>query len=141
MLCQRGVIAESSDETSRFKVVGTNPHLNNFEVPAWTSRLKSQIAPLGTFTFAVSVSPWREALAIGDRLDALDHYNKWFVAEVKETDDADCILLHYDGWPDKYDEWVHRFVHVSLCRTLRKRKIEFPHVKNNFTCDGLKCKK
>lgn len=46
---------------------------------------------------------WKE----GDTLDARDTTNKWLVAKVVKVDptNADRLLVHYEGWSDKWDDW------------------------------------
>ena len=38
-------------------------------------------------------------------LDALDSINAWLPASIVEVD-GNTIKVHFDGWPDKWDEWM-----------------------------------
>jgi hypothetical protein len=40
-------------------------------------------------------------------VDVMDCRGKWYQAEIREFRD-DQVLIHYDGWPDRYDEWIGR---------------------------------
>jgi hypothetical protein len=39
------------------------------------------------------------------QVDVMDCHGKWYQAEIREFRD-DQVLIHYDGWPDRYDEWI-----------------------------------
>lgn len=59
----------------------------------------------------VVTSCWRQALAVGDRCDALDRTGTWYsgrVVQVREGHE-DCgrqCLIHFDGWSTRLDEWI-----------------------------------
>ena len=44
--------------------------------------------------------------------DALDTVNKWLEATVYAIHD-DFVMVHYNGWPSTWDEWIHRVVERS----------------------------
>eukprot|EP00475_Leptophrys_vorax_P011616 TRINITY_DN18175_c3_g1_i1.p1 TRINITY_DN18175_c3_g1~~TRINITY_DN18175_c3_g1_i1.p1 ORF type:complete len:919 (-),score=242.67 TRINITY_DN18175_c3_g1_i1:91-2454(-) len=48
---------------------------------------------------------WRQDLKVGDLIDALDKMNKWYESSIRDIKDSK-ILIHYNGWPSKWDEWV-----------------------------------
>lgn len=49
---------------------------------------------------------WLKSLRVGSKVDALDTGNEWFTAEIKEKKGAMQVLVHFDGWEDKWDEWL-----------------------------------
>jgi len=60
----------------------------------------------------VSENGWRSALKPGDMVDCLDRWDLWFTAtimDVKSMEDGDQLLIHYQGFDNKYDEWILRF--------------------------------
>ena len=42
-------------------------------------------------------------------LDALDTVEKWLEATVYAVS-GEFVLVHYNGWPSTWDEWIHRVV-------------------------------
>lgn len=43
----------------------------------------------------------------GAKLEAKDFMEKWYPAKVVEVDDSDnTVLIHFDGWNQRYDEWL-----------------------------------
>jgi hypothetical protein len=46
-------------------------------------------------------------LGIGDVLDAQDIEGHWYAARVQDAKDGK-LLVHYEGWPSKWDEWLDR---------------------------------
>lgn len=42
-------------------------------------------------------------LAVGDGVDSRDQEGKWYHAKVIEKK-ADLVLVHYEGWDDKWNE-------------------------------------
>lgn len=44
-------------------------------------------------------------------LDALDTVEKWLEATVYAVS-GEFVLVHYNGWPSTWDEWIHR---VGVC--------------------------
>lgn len=42
----------------------------------------------------------------------LDTVNKWLEATVYAIHD-DFVMVHYNGWPSTWDEWIHRVVERS----------------------------
>ncbi|ESN94960.1 hypothetical protein HELRODRAFT_87257 [Helobdella robusta] len=51
-----------------------------------------------------------EGWEVGDRLEAQDYLNYWFVytAKIIGSDaEKDLVLVHFEGWNSRYDEWVH----------------------------------
>jgi len=52
---------------------------------------------------------WLKNLDVGDRVDALDYTNHWFTAEVvqrKRDSGKNSYKIHFDGWEEKWDEWI-----------------------------------
>ncbi|KAK7480650.1 hypothetical protein BaRGS_00028122 [Batillaria attramentaria] len=46
---------------------------------------------------------WRK----GERLEAMDYLQKWYPAKITDIDeDQKCVLIHFEGWNQRYDEWV-----------------------------------
>ncbi len=44
--------------------------------------------------------------SVGDFLDVLDTEKVWRVSKVLKVDDDKQIFVHYEGWGDRWDEWV-----------------------------------
>mmetsp|Transcript_29401 Transcript_29401/g.71655 ORF Transcript_29401/g.71655 Transcript_29401/m.71655 type:complete len:974 (+) Transcript_29401:210-3131(+) len=50
---------------------------------------------------------WKATLKVGDKIDALDTVNAWLVATVKDIKkEEQKILIHYDGYETRWDEWL-----------------------------------
>ncbi|KAK3579172.1 hypothetical protein CHS0354_022709 [Potamilus streckersoni] len=46
---------------------------------------------------------WRQ----GEKLEAMDFMSMWYVAKIVDLDEEDqTVLIHFDGWNQRYDEWV-----------------------------------
>lgn len=65
-------------------------------------------------TWIVEDSPrllkqWRfgSDFQINNRIDIIDTYNMWKEARVIDKNDTQ-IKIHYKGYADKYDEWIHK---------------------------------
>ncbi len=44
---------------------------------------------------------------VGDFIDVLDTVNKWCVGRVVDKNvDKNEVLVHYEGWSDKWNEWI-----------------------------------
>jgi len=55
---------------------------------------------------------WRNRLKVGDKVDSLDSNALWFTASIidqKADEQGDKMLVQYDGFDHKYDEWILRF--------------------------------
>lgn len=53
---------------------------------------------------------WAQGLRIGSKVDALDFVAMWYTASIIDTDpENDEVLIHYDNWDPKWDEWLSRF--------------------------------
>ena len=55
---------------------------------------------------------WRQGLAVGSAIDALDSDMRWFDAKIVEVSPPgtgeDKVKVHYMGWTPKWDVWVNR---------------------------------
>lgn len=46
---------------------------------------------------------WRK----GERLEAMDFSSKWYSAKIVEIDEEErMVMIHFDGWNQRYDEWI-----------------------------------
>ena len=64
------------------------------------------ITPLqnrSTINFATRT---RRYFVIGQWIDVLDTIEQWLEATVVRTE-REFILIHYNGWPQRWDEWLH----------------------------------
>ena len=55
---------------------------------------------------------WREKLNRSSPVDALDPTYQWLPAHivaVKKEGNGDKLLIHYQNFDKKYDEWIGRF--------------------------------
>ncbi|KAK2168506.1 hypothetical protein LSH36_16g04013 [Paralvinella palmiformis] len=44
---------------------------------------------------------------VNGKLEAMDFQQKWYPARIVDMDDTDnTVLIHFDGWNQRYDEWV-----------------------------------
>ncbi|ELT97191.1 hypothetical protein CAPTEDRAFT_222293 [Capitella teleta] len=53
--------------------------------------------------------PFRPGLTwkVGARIEARDFLDKWYQAKINDIDDKDqTVLVHFDGWNTRYDEWI-----------------------------------
>ena len=72
----------------------------------------------------------------GLKCDARDEYGMWYKAKVVKvgaagTKDAGHVLIHYNGWASKHDEWVS----VCCCKLrLSLRPSLPPPARGPFTC-------
>ena len=48
--------------------------------------------------------------AVGTHLDVRDKWGEWYVAQIKNysptSNGVQGIFVHYDGWKEKWDEWI-----------------------------------
>lgn len=43
----------------------------------------------------------------GERVEAMDYMKKWYPAKIVEVDEEEGeVLIHFEGWNQRYDEWV-----------------------------------
>eukprot|EP00475_Leptophrys_vorax_P032356 TRINITY_DN4980_c0_g1_i3.p1 TRINITY_DN4980_c0_g1~~TRINITY_DN4980_c0_g1_i3.p1 ORF type:complete len:341 (+),score=69.65 TRINITY_DN4980_c0_g1_i3:29-1051(+) len=72
----------------------------------WISIESDRLAELHTHS-AKQISPAGNVrrLSVGDAIDAKDPWNKWCKATVLKAQ-RDVVLIHYDGFSSKYDEWI-----------------------------------
>ncbi|KAK3095742.1 hypothetical protein FSP39_018426 [Pinctada imbricata] len=43
----------------------------------------------------------------GERVEAMDFMNKWYPAKIVDIEeDEQSVMIHFDGWNSRYDEWV-----------------------------------
>ncbi|XP_046374646.2 PHD finger protein 20-like protein 1 isoform X2 [Haliotis rufescens] len=46
---------------------------------------------------------WRK----GERVEAMDFLNNWYPAKIMDIDEDDkTVLIHFEGWNQRYDEWT-----------------------------------
>ncbi|OWF49738.1 PHD finger protein 20-like protein 1 isoform X2 [Mizuhopecten yessoensis] len=46
---------------------------------------------------------WRK----GEKVEAMDFMKKWYSAKIVDIDDEEAtVLIHFEGWNQRYDEWV-----------------------------------
>ncbi|ESO85351.1 hypothetical protein LOTGIDRAFT_130625, partial [Lottia gigantea] len=42
----------------------------------------------------------------GEKLEAMDYMNKWYLAKIKDIDYKEqSVLIHFEGWNSRFDEW------------------------------------
>lgn len=47
--------------------------------------------------------------SVGDFVDVLDTYNKWLRGRIVQVNnEKDDFFIHYEGWADKWNEWIPR---------------------------------
>jgi hypothetical protein len=47
-------------------------------------------------------------LVVGSMVEAQDSINNWYRARIEQTSKGDGVLVHFIGWPRKWDEWMQR---------------------------------
>ncbi|XXQ37928.1 Ubiquitin carboxyl-terminal hydrolase [Plasmodiophora brassicae] len=62
--------------------------------------------PSGVWPRTVVERDWRD-FRVGDVIDALDTQQKWYESTVRDVKD-DQILVHYNNWDSKWDEWIKK---------------------------------
>lgn len=75
---------------------------------AWIIRIKDLSASLND-TFKYYVHMLNEIFILqGYRLEARDHLgDKWWDAKIVEVDHEGCeVLVHFQGWNGRHDEWI-----------------------------------
>ena len=74
----------------------------------WLDLDSSRLAPLGRYSNTMlQEQPFRQSLSRGANVDALDTVSKWYTARVLQlNDERTHVLISYDGWSSKYDEWL-----------------------------------
>jgi ubiquitin C-terminal hydrolase len=70
------------------------------------SRDSLRLAPLNSRSRS-NIEPWRLELTKDSKVDAVDTVKKWYYSTVLEVK-HDQLLVHYDGWGSRYDEWLPR---------------------------------
>ena len=46
-------------------------------------------------------------LTPGAAVDAMDEFYTWYTATIMDrSGDGSCVLVHFDGWESKWDEWM-----------------------------------
>ena len=55
---------------------------------------------------AVQVSERAAYLQVGYFVDAMDSSQRWLAASIKELDPAKGVLIQFDGWSSKWNEWL-----------------------------------
>lgn len=55
---------------------------------------------------AVQVSERAAYLQVGYFVDAMDSSQRWLAASIKEVDPAKGVLIQFDGWSSKWNEWL-----------------------------------
>ncbi|WAR13544.1 P20L1-like protein, partial [Mya arenaria] len=53
--------------------------------------------------------PQRQGLQCrkGEKIEAMDYLHQWFPAKIRAVNEGDAkVLVHYDGWNQRYDEWI-----------------------------------
>lgn len=48
----------------------------------------------------------RRYFVVGQWIDVLDTIEQWLEATIVRTD-REFVLIHYNGWPQRWDEWLH----------------------------------
>ena len=82
--------------------------LLTFNTYVSTLRLPSEYRPHSIDVWSegtVSVTGTRRFF-VGQWVDALDTVSKWLEATVIAVNES-YVFIHYNGWPDKWDEWIH----------------------------------
>lgn len=93
---------------------------------------------------------WRD-FRVGDVIDALDTQQKWYESTVRDVKD-DQILVHYNNWDSKWDEWIKKdnmtrlAKKVSYCCPLAAARLNpslgntyewalYQHAAHGFQCE------
>merc|ERR1719229_1137211 len=48
-------------------------------------------------------------VAVGHQIDALDSFGYWYTAKIVKVDSSNRLLVTFDEWEDKWNEWIDRF--------------------------------
>lgn len=73
------------------------------------------------------------AWAAGARLEAMDYMQKWYPAKIVDVDeDEQKVLIHFDGWNSRFDEWV-------TMRSERVRALGPTHANDRTQKDKVIC--
>jgi len=76
-----------------------------------------------TFKTPSSEGAKKQGFEVGDFVDVLDTVQRWCVGRVVEKKD-DKVLIHYEGWADRWNEWMpmSKNRRLALFRTYTKGK-------------------
>lgn len=55
---------------------------------------------------AVQVSERAAYMVVGSYVDAMDSSQRWLAASIKEVDPAKGVFVQFDGWSNKWNEWL-----------------------------------
>ncbi|XP_060555974.1 uncharacterized protein LOC132716672 [Ruditapes philippinarum] len=88
--------SEKGTPNTRFKL-GDLRHLDYDSMSSSSGSVKNLQLPQ-----RLGIS-WRK----GERLEAMDYLNSWFPAKIRSINEDDMkVLIHFDGWNQRYDEWI-----------------------------------
>ncbi|RUS73730.1 hypothetical protein EGW08_018510, partial [Elysia chlorotica] len=76
------------------------------ETPVVSSLPTAPVLPKSSgLRFPVRVGiTWKK----GERLEAQDFSNTWYPSKIVElSEEEQAVLIHFEGWNQRYDEWVH----------------------------------
>ncbi|XP_065191635.1 mucin-2-like [Sycon ciliatum] len=69
-------------------------------------RQQEQAFPLSQHTVTRRKAVGRN-FRVGDKIEAEDSQKKWYPARILQVDEEDsCVLIHFDGFSARYDEWI-----------------------------------
>ena len=71
---------------------------------------------------------FRQQLNVGMKCDVVDMVYKWYVCTIiKVNESKNQVFIHYDGWKNKYDEWIskdHPRIQPALSVALGGKEVE-----------------
>ena len=96
----------------------SNPKMIKVHYKGWKSKFDCWIdlnneperaRLLHTFTDQPTKLGELSTFDIGTKCDCLDSTDKWYQAEImQENDNGELVRIHYQGWDEKYDEWINK---------------------------------
>ncbi|XP_011428049.3 PHD finger protein 20-like protein 1 isoform X3 [Magallana gigas] len=98
------ITADRSSELPYTSDCPGSSRLDADDISTCSSASSSTLAPIVSKRFPVRPGiSWRK----GERLEAMDFSSKWYSAKIVEIDEEErMVMIHFDGWNQRYDEWI-----------------------------------
>ena len=68
----------------------------------------------------------------GDLIECLDSTGNWFLSTVVNTDDSGRLFIHYQGWSNKYDEFIDPDANCNRIANVGTYTDGKPHASKNI---------
>ena len=96
------------NDCEKVDVISTNYDYHRF---IYSDATRTRIAPPATKSIEnrPHMTTFRQELNVGMKCDVKDTVHKWYVCTIIKVNEAkNQVFIHYDGWKEKYNEWIRR---------------------------------